>query len=57
MREARKCTEIDHRNIMAAVERSQLLRKEQSFAYRNAMRFGGHGSQAAEKAVCRSNVR
>ena len=36
---------------MAAVERSQLLRKEQSFAYRDAMRYGGQGSEAAEKAL------
>ena len=51
MRAARGCTEHDHRNIMATIERSQMLRKEQSGAYRDAMRYGGHGSEAAEKAL------
>jgi hypothetical protein len=51
LRAARGCTEHDHRNIMAAIDRSQLLRKEQAGAYRDAMRYGGHGSEAAEKAL------
>jgi hypothetical protein len=51
LRAARNCSEGDHRNIMAAVDRPQTLRKEQSFAARDAMREGGPGSVAAEKAM------
>jgi hypothetical protein len=51
LRAARDCSEDDHRNIMEAVNRTEVLRKEQRGAYRDAMRYGGHGSEAAAKAL------
>jgi hypothetical protein len=38
LRAARDCSEDDHRNIMEAVNRTEVLRKEQRGAYRDAMR-------------------
>jgi hypothetical protein len=50
LRAARDMSEADHRNVMAAVDRSEALRKEQSLHGREAMR-GGSASEAAEKAL------
>jgi hypothetical protein len=50
LRAARDLSEVDHRNVMAAVDRSETLRKEQSLHGQEAMR-GGPASEAAEKAL------
>jgi hypothetical protein len=49
-RAARDLSEVDHRNVMAAVDRSEALRKEQPLHGRESMR-GGPASEAAEKAL------
>ena len=51
LRAARDWSEDDHRNVMATIDRSEALRREQASAYRDAMRYGGQGSKAAEEAL------
>jgi hypothetical protein len=51
LRAARDWSEDDHRNDMATIDRSEALRREQAGAYRDAMRYGGQGSKAAEEAL------
>jgi hypothetical protein len=50
LRAARDLSEAVHRNVMAAVDRSEALQKEQSLHGRESMR-GGPASGAAEKAL------
>jgi hypothetical protein len=50
LRAARDLSEAGHRNVMAAVDRSEALQKEQSLHGRESMR-GGPASEAAEKAL------
>jgi hypothetical protein len=51
IRAARDCTEDDHRTIMEAVERSELIRKERRLAHRDTVRLTADASEAAAKSM------
>jgi hypothetical protein len=51
IRAARGCSEDDHRTIMEAVERSELIRKERRLAHRDTIRMTDEASAASAKSL------